>query len=297
MRSCALTVSAGRSAANAAPQPEHRPGRCSTTSSGVSLSTRLWPSCPGLAPPGLDLSRCFLRSLEGGLGGGPGVFSGRCRRRTSSISSSWLRRSSSPRPIPPLNQQKPPASRAWVIAWRVWQRHMDGGRFGFLGETTATPAMPRLYGWSPRGERLVDAAPFGHWKTTTVVAGLRARGIIAPFVLDGPMTGAVFRAYVEQVLAPALEPGDVVAMDNLAVYKVAGVQEAIWAAGASVLYLPSYSPDFNPIEQLFAKLKALLRKAAARTQNALWETIGTLLDDFTPAECQNYIVHSGYEFV
>jgi transposase len=178
---------------------------------------------------------------------------------------------------------------------------MDGERFVFIDETAATTAMTRLSGWSPRGERLVDAAPFGHWKTTTcattVVAGLRASGIIAPFVLDGPMTGAVFRAYVEQVLAPTLEPGDVVAMDNLAVHKVAGVQEAIRAAGASVLYLPSYSPDFNPIEQLFAKLKALLRKAAARTQNALWETIGTLLDDFTPAECQNYIVHSGYEFV
>src|SRR3954470_23786684 len=181
--------------------------------------------------------------------------------------------------------------------WRVWQRYMDGERFVFIYETAATTAMTRLYGGSPRGERLVDAVPAGHWKTTTVVAGLRASGIIAPFVLDGPMTGAVFRAYVEQVLAPALEPGDAVVMDNLAVHKVAGVQEAIRAAGASVLYLPSYSPDFNPIEQLFAKLKALLRKAAARTQNALWETIGTQLDDFTPAECQNYIVNSGYEFV
>src|SRR3954462_12809237 len=174
---------------------------------------------------------------------------------------------------------------------------MDVERFFFTEEPPAPTAIPRLYGWSPRGERLVDAAPFGQWKTTTVVAGPRARGILPPFVLDGPMAGAVFRAYVEQVLAPTLEPGDVVAMDNLAVHKVAGVQEAIRAAGASVLYLPSYSPDFNPIEQLFAKLKALLRKAAARTQNALWETIGTLLDDFTPAECQNYIVNSGYDFV
>jgi transposase len=181
--------------------------------------------------------------------------------------------------------------------WRVWQRHMDGERFVFIDETAATTAMTRLYGWSPRGERLVDAAPFGHWKTTTVVAGLRGSGIIAPFVLDGPMTGAVFRAYVEQVLAPALEPGDAAVMDTLSPHKVAGVQEAIRAAGASVLYLPSYSPDFNPIEQLFAKFKALLRKAAARTQTALWETIGTLLDDFAPAECQNYIANSGYEFV
>src|SRR5689334_9172423 len=111
------------------------------------------------------------------------------------------------------------------------------------------------------------------------------------------MTGEAFRAYVEQVLAPELEPGDAVVMDNLSVHKVAGVREAIQAAGASVLYLSSYSPDFNPIEQLFAKFKALLRKAAARTQSALWETIGTLLDDFTPGECQNYMANSGYEFV
>jgi transposase len=179
----------------------------------------------------------------------------------------------------------------------VWQRYMDGERFVFIDETGATTAMTRRSGWGPKGERLVDAAPAGHWKTTTFVAGLRASGIIAPFVVDGPMTGAVFLAYVEQVLAPALEPGDAVVMDNLSPHKVAGVREAIRAAGASVLYLPSYSPDFNPIEQLFAKLKALLRKAAARTQNALWETIGTLLDDFAPAECQNYIVNSGYECV
>lgn len=174
---------------------------------------------------------------------------------------------------------------------------MDGERFVFIDETSATTAMTRLSGWGPKGERLVDAAPQGHWKTTTFVAGLRASGIIAPFVLDGPMTGDAFRLYVEQVLAPELEPGDAVVMDNLSPHKVAGVREAIRAAGASMLYLPSYSPDFNPIEQLFAKRKALLRKAAARTPGALWETIGTLLDDFTPTECQNYIINSGYEFV
>ena len=138
--------------------------------------------------------------------------------------------------------------------------------------------MARLRGRSPRGKRLRAGIPKGHWKTTTFVAGLRASGVIAPFVLDGPMTGEAFRAYVEQVLAPELEPGDAVVMDNLSPHKVAGVQEAIRAAGASVLYLPSYSPDFNPIEQLFAKFKSLLRKAAARTQTVLWETIGTLLD-------------------
>src|SRR4051812_36953957 len=174
---------------------------------------------------------------------------------------------------------------------------MDGERFVFIDETAATTAMTRLSGWGPRGERLVDAAPAGHWKTTTVVAGLRGGGGIAPLFFGGAIKGGAVFLYVEQRLAPALEPGDAVVMDNLSVHKGAGVPEAIRAAGASVLYLPSYSPDFNPIEQLFAKFKALLRKAAARTRAALWETIGTLLDDFTPVECQNYIVNSGYEFV
>jgi len=179
--------------------------------------------------------------------------------------------------------------------WRVWQRYMDAERFVFIDETSATTAMTRRSGWGPKGERLVDAAPAGHWRTTTFVAGLRASGIIAPFVLDGPMTGDAFRAYVEQVLAPELEPGDAVVMDNVSTHKVAGVEEAIRAAGASVLYLPSYSPDFNPIEQLFAKLKELLRKAAARTKEALWDAIGRHLDDFTPGECRNYLAHCGYE--
>src|SRR5687768_7876033 len=145
--------------------------------------------------------------------------------------------------------------------------------------------------------RRVIGRPRPSWRACAALAWSRPLCSMAPFVLDGPMTGAVFRAYVEQGLAPALEPGDVVAMDNLSTHKVAGVEEAIRAAGASVLYLPSYSPDLNPIEQLFAKLKALLRKAAARTRDALWETIGTSLDAFTPNECQNYIVNSGYEFV
>ena len=174
---------------------------------------------------------------------------------------------------------------------------MDAERFVFLDETGATTAMTRLRGWGPRGERLVDAAPYGHWKTTTFVAGLRLDGVIAPCVLDGAMTGEVFRASVEQMLAPSLRPGDVVVMDNLPAHKVAGVHQAIRAVGASLLYLPSYSPDLNPIEQLFAKLKALLRKAAARTKDALWTTIGTLLDAFTPAECRNYLVNAGYDFV
>ena len=174
---------------------------------------------------------------------------------------------------------------------------MDASRFVFLDETSAATNMVRRYGWGPKGERLVDAVPAGHWKTTTFVAGLRHDGVVAPFVLDGPMTGEVFRAYVAQMLAPALLPGDVVVMDNLPAHKVAGIKEAIRAAGASILYLPPYSPDLNPIEQFFAKLKALLRKAAARTQDALWSTIGQALDAFTPAECQNYLTNSGYECV
>src|SRR3712207_4053902 len=146
----------------------------------------------------------------------------------------------------------------------------------------------------------MDTGPEGRrgaTNTTTFVAGLRSKGVIAPCVLDGAMTGEVFRTYVEQMLAPNLRRGDVVVMDNLPAHKVAGVREAIQAAGASLMYLPSYSPDLNPIEQFFAKLKALLRKAAARTREALWATIATVLDTITPAECRNYLTNSGYEFV
>ena len=179
--------------------------------------------------------------------------------------------------------------------WRVWQRYMDPGRFVFLDETGASTDMVRRYGWAPRGERLVDAAPRGHWKATTFVAGLRQGGLVAPFVLDGPMTGAAFRAYVERVLAPVLAPGDVVVMDNLGAHKVAGVAEAIRAAGAGLMYLPPYSPDLNPIEQVFAKLKALLRRAAARTRDALWAAIADLLGTYSPDECRNHLASCGYE--
>jgi transposase len=180
--------------------------------------------------------------------------------------------------------------------WRVWQRYMDAASFVFIDETGASTSMVRHYGWHPHGQRLVDAAPHGHWHITTFVAGLRATGLIAPFVLDGPMTGEVFRAYVEQFLAPALIPGAVVVMDNLSAHKVAGIAQAITVAGASILYLPPYSPDLNPIEQLFAKLKALLRKAAARTREELWDTIEYLLGAFTPGECRNYLENAGYAF-
>jgi len=171
---------------------------------------------------------------------------------------------------------------------------MDPARFVFLDETGTTTDMARRHGRSPVGVRLAAAVPHGHWKTTTFIAGLRATGVVAPLVLDGPMTGPAFRAYVEQFLAPTLRPGDVVVLDNLAAHKVDGVHQAIARAGAFILYLPPYSPDLNPIEQLFAKLKALLRKAATRTKDALWSTIGRLLDAILPAECANYLAHSGY---
>lgn len=136
--------------------------------------------------------------------------------------------------------------------------------------------------------------PRGHRKTSTFLAALRLGRITAPCVIDGPINGAAFRAYVEQFLAPTLEPGDIVVMDNLGSHKVAGVREAIGARGASLVYLPPYSPDFNPIEQVFAKLKARLRSVAARTVNTLWDAIGSTLDAFSPAECAGYFRNAGY---
>jgi transposase len=164
----------------------------------------------------------------------------------------------------------------------------------FLDETWATTALTRRFGRARRGHRVVAAVPHGHWKTTTFIAALRHDGLSAPGVFDGAINGARFLAYVEQVLAPTLRAGDVVVMDNLAAHKVQGVAAALAAAGARLLYLPPYSPDLNPIEHAFAKLKALLRTAAARTVAALWHTIGQLLDAFTPTECAHYFAHAGY---
>lgn len=165
----------------------------------------------------------------------------------------------------------------------------------FIDETGTTTKMARLRGRSKRGQRCRAAIPHGHWKTTTFTAGLRLGGLTAPMVLDGPMNGIAFRVYVEQVLAPTLGPGDVVIMDNLPAHRVSGVREAIEAAGATRLFLPPYSPEFNPIEQAFAKLKALLRKAGARTRDALWDAIADAIDHFTPDECTNFFRNSGYE--
>ena len=155
--------------------------------------------------------------------------------------------------------------------------------------------MARRHGRAPRGERLRVGVPHGHWKTATFVAGLRSDGLIAPFVLDGPINRDAFEVYVEQVLAPALRTGDVVIMDNLSSHKGPRVREMIEAKGAQLLFLPPYSPDFNPIEKVFFKLKALLRKAAERTVEGLWTTIGKLLDAFAPAECANYFTAAGYD--
>jgi transposase len=154
--------------------------------------------------------------------------------------------------------------------------------------------MARLRGWAPRGQRCRAAIPHGHWKTVTFVGGLTLGGFIAPMLLDGPMDGEVFRAWCEQMLAPALRPGHIVVMDNLAAHKVDGVRQAIEARGATLLYLPPYSPDLNPIENAFAKMKAHVRKAAARTIETLEAAAAQALKTFKPSECVNFFLNAGY---
>jgi transposase len=154
--------------------------------------------------------------------------------------------------------------------------------------------MTPIRGWCAKGQRLVAKVPHGHWKTLTFVAGLRCDGICAPCVLDGPINGRSFLAWVEQCLVPTLRQGDIVVMDNLGSHKGAAVRRAIRAAGARLIFLPPYSPDLNPIEQMFAKLKTLLRKEAARTVEKTWKSIGNLLDKFAPLECANYLRNAGY---
>ncbi|MCP4242805.1 MAG: IS630 family transposase [bacterium] len=179
--------------------------------------------------------------------------------------------------------------------WFEGQLDFDPAKLIFIDETSANTKMVRLRGRAPKGERCRAAVPHGHWKTTTFTAGLRLGGITAPIVLDGPMNGEAFRAYVEQVLVPELTPGDVVIMDNLRAHQVSGIREAIEAAGATLMFLPPYSPDFNPIEMAFAKLKAILRGAATRTIPELWEAIRSALDQITPTECRNYFAAAGYD--
>jgi transposase len=180
-------------------------------------------------------------------------------------------------------------------AWFEAQPDLDPERLVFIDETGASTKMARTRGRAPRGERCRAPLPHGHWKTTTFTGALRLTGMTAPMVLDGPMNGPAFLAYVQQVLVPRLRPGDIVVMDNLPAHKPRAVREAIEREGASLRYLPPYSPDFNPIENAFAKLKALLRKAAARTIDDLCNAIRDALPAFSPDECANYFTDTGYE--
>lgn len=178
--------------------------------------------------------------------------------------------------------------------WRRHQHKIDPSRLVFIDETWAKTNMTRRHGRSARGSRLLAKVPHGHWQTLTFLAALRHDKITAPCVFDGPINGDSFRAYVEQILVPTLKPGDVVVLDNLGSHKGYAVRAAIRAAGAHLLFLPPYSPDLNPIEQVFSKLKTLLRKAAERTVEATWRRIGDLLGNFAPNECANYFRNSGY---
>lgn len=193
----------------------------------------------------------------------------------------------------PSEQRRADVARARQ-RWRRLQPVLARRRLIFLDETGAATNMVRRYGRAPRGQRVPGQAPYGHWKTTTFVAGLTSEGFIAPLVIDGPMNRAVFTAYVQQMLAPELRPGDILVLDNLSSHKGTEARQAVEAAGARLLFLPPYSPDLNPIEMAFAKLKNALRAAAERSRDTLWLRIGLLIDDFTPSECHNYLRHAGY---
>jgi putative transposase len=168
-------------------------------------------------------------------------------------------------------------------------------RLVFIDETWTRTNMAALRGWAPRGARLVAPAPHRRWKTMTFLAALRRDRVDAPWLIDGPINGETFRTYVEKVLAPVLRPGDIVIMDNLGSHKSKAVRQAIRAAGAKLFFLPKYSPDLNPIEMLFAKLKHWLRKTAARTPNAVCDAIAPILETVTSTECTNYFAQAGYE--
>lgn len=192
-------------------------------------------------------------------------------------------------------QQRPDVAERRA-AWRIWQLGIDPARLVFLDETWVKTNLLRPWGRAPRGQRLVCDVPHGHWKTTTFLAALRVSGLTAPLVVDGAINGAIFRSWVEQQLVPTLQPGDIVVMDNLSAHKVAGVRQAIVAAEAEVAYLPPYSPDLNPIETVFSKFKWLVRSAARRTVNALWNACGELSSRFEESECRNHFRHCGYRY-
>lgn len=212
---------------------------------------------------------------------------------TRSGISSNTKASRSKKSLHAAEQDRPDIARRRV-RWKKYQGRVDPKRLVFIDETWAKTNMTRLHGRRRKGERLLAKAPRGRWRTLTFLAALRHDRIDAPCVLDGPINGQSFLAYVEQFLVPTLSPGDIVIMDNLGSHKGRPVRRAIRAAGAKLLFLPPYSPDLNPIEQVFAKLKTLLRKADERTVEATWRRIGTLLDHFSPQECANYIANAGY---
>jgi transposase len=192
------------------------------------------------------------------------------------------------------SEQERPDVAAGRHVWRATQGMLDPRKLVFIDETGCATNMGRLYGRAPRGQRVKGHVPHGHWKITTFTAGLRINGLSAPMVPDGPMNAESFQAYIEQILVPMLSPGDIVVMDNLSSHKGEGVGLAIEAAGAQLRYLPPYSPDLNPIEQAFSKLKAHLRKHAGRSIESLWWRIGQLLGQFSSAECQSFFRHAGY---
>lgn len=178
--------------------------------------------------------------------------------------------------------------------WAAGQGDLAPERLVFIDESGLSTNMARLRGWAPEGERCRAAIPHGHWKTVTFVGGLALNGFIAPMLLDGPMDGECFLAWIEQMLVPALKPGHLVIMDNLPAHKIVGVRQAIETCGAGLLYLPPYSPDFNPIENAFAKFKSFVRKAKARTLDALETAAANALPLFNPRECANFFAHAGY---
>jgi transposase len=183
------------------------------------------------------------------------------------------------------------ARRRWVRE----QGWLDSTRLVFIDETAVTTNMVRLNGWNPRGERLIADAPMGHWETVTFIAGLRQTGMVAPMLIKGAMNGEAFLAYIEQCLAPTLQRRDIVVVDNVSFHKVAGVEDAVRAVGASLRYLPQYSPDLNPIELVFHPLKTFLRKAAERTIERLQRCVGSYIRALDPSECMGYFRHAGYE--
>jgi transposase len=193
----------------------------------------------------------------------------------------------------PAEQLRPGVARRRE-QWRKYQGLIDPSRLVFIDETWAKTNMAPLRGWCGKGQRLRALVPYGHWKTMTLIAALRGDRIEAPCVFDRPINADSFLAWVEQMLLPTLKPGDVVIMDNLSSHKRPAIRAAIRSAGARLLFLPPYSPDLNPIEQVFAKLKHMLRKAAERTKEATWDRIGALIETISPAECANYLVNSGY---